>query len=716
MQAYNKALEQDRHMVENGKLFIWMQLFGLNRDLPDYGVGEWKARMGFLPDGVCLFLPHPDIINQHTDMETEFELHPDDCAYRAIPRNIIRDRQPWTNYDLRGAVDQLNKAGIAPYLSIQGASYHNLYHREWITDHPELHQFNRDGSRIELYPLKRFADGTYYEDFFVEKLCKVLVDYGFEGIQMADNFCPSGVSHNSDFSTEFIGQFLEFTGIIPPEDVMSSMGSDEADAMALRGDWIWKSCREQWILFLRQRWEGFMKKICDAVHAIGKKVIALAVYLTDPFETLYCNGIDLKSFARAGVDYIMPNTLPTSVYFNGRTERFWRIMSTVGLNAAFLDGTEQLCMLGDKDSTEEWDALQHEPNLFQRDIYTLLGQQLVTDAGCRRAADGIMICLGDAIEEGEWDYLRKHFAVAYTHDVESVLTPVVLWSDAALYNTLPAVIETGRWSAHKFVYETANHGAPCGGTVRIEHISSAKGTLFVPNFDLLPEEERQAVAAYSNGPVVATVPAGFDLSIYGIMPDISFTDETADYKMTAFCFGANLSQDIHKQVEDCLMLPDDIAEPEFKIDEVPNWNCPLMDTIAFMKHSKGFITALAKLLYHANDAQIAISCEGAANKSGGYKKCDCPNILLRLKNGTYRLFLYNPERDRYRPIEVNTKKGILDAKVVSFFPILPVKYNHNSSEGLTVYKYEDVTDVVYTSFKTKTTPGGITIVDIVLVE
>lgn len=716
MNEYTESFEQDKPIVENGKLFIWMQLFGLNRDLPDYGVDEWKSRMRFCPDGVCLFLPHPDIVNQHTDMETEFELHPDDCAYMAIPRNIIRERQPWTNYDLRGAVNKLNKAGIAPYLSIQGASYDNCYHREWITDHPELHQYNRDGSRIQLFPLKRFADGTYYEDFFVEKLCKVLVDYGFEGIQMADNFCPSGVSHNSDFSTEFIDQFLEHMGITPPEDVLASMGSDEADAMALRGDWIWKCQREQWILFLSWRWERFLTKVCHAVHAIGKKVIALAVYLTDPFETLYCNGIDLKSIVKAGVDYIMPNTLPTSVHFNGRSERFWRYMSTVSLNAAFLNGGEQLCMLGVKDSTEEWDALQHEPNLFQRDMYTILGQQLVTEGGCRRAADGIMICLGDAIEDEEWAYLRKHFPVAYTHDVESVLTPIVVWSDAALYNTLPAVIETGRWSTHKFMYEMAKYGTPCGGAVRIENISFSQGTLFVPNFDLLPEAERYAVAAYSNGPVVATVSYGFDLSAYGITPDISFTDESANYKMTAFAFGVRISLDIREQIEDCLGLPDDTEEPEFAIDEVPNWNCPLAETIAFIKHSKGFISALAKLLYHVNDAKMPISCAGTQTRHGGYKECDCPNIMLRLKNGVYRLFLYNPELDRYRPIEVKSKKRIVDAKVVSFFPILPVKFNYNSDEVLTAYKYDNSYDPVYTNFKTKITPGGITVVDIVLTE
>ena len=75
--------------------------------------------MAYRSDGVRLFLPHPDIIH-HSSMDTEFTLHPDDCSYGAIPYNTVHARQPWTNYDLRGAVKKITEASIAPYLSIQG--------------------------------------------------------------------------------------------------------------------------------------------------------------------------------------------------------------------------------------------------------------------------------------------------------------------------------------------------------------------------------------------------------------------------------------------------------------------------------------------------------------------------------------------------------------------------------------------------------------------
>lgn len=702
------------NIKRDGKLFIWMQLLGLDREQSDYGVGNWLSTLGTKPDGVCLFMPHPDIIHQHSGMENEYTLHPDDCAYCAIPANIVRERQPWTNYDLRGAVGELRRSGVAPYLSIQGAFYDNLFHREWITDHPELHHYTLSGCNSGMLPLKRFADGSYYEDFFIEKLCQTLVDYDLAGLQMADGFCPSGMTHNCDFSVDFVGQFLDYSGITPPKDILESMSSDGLCAIKLRGEWIWKEVRVQWIEFWNWRWEVFFKKVCDAVHAIGRKIIALAVYCSDPFETQYCLGVDLKRIVAAGVDYLMPNTLPTSVHFNGRKERFWRYMTTVSLNAAFLDDTNQLCMLGVKDSTEEWDSIQDAPNMFLRDMYTILGQQIVGDDGCKRATDGIMICLGDAIEADEWNYMNKHFEVAYTYDVQEVCTPVVLWSDAAFYNTLPEVCKTGRWSTHRFVYESAKRGAPCFGAVRIENLINAGGTLFVPNFDLLPPEEQNAVFAYTGGPVVATAPVDFDLSNLKNGTAVSFEDTEAEFPIKAFAFGVSVSDELCAKIRELLKAVDDMPDPEYHISEIPEWSTTLAETIPFIKHSSGFLNALSYLLCHVNDSMMPLACE-CAYRVGRYDKCDCPYTLLKLKNGKYRLFLYNPERDRYRPVDVIGNRPILDAKVVSYYPLLPVKYNNSSSDQGYVYKYsENQKDTKLWDFSTKIKPNGITVVDVML--
>ena len=94
-------------MMDGGKVFVWMNLIGFERNDPDKGVERFLNQTGFLPDGVVALLCHSDFINQYPGMEQEYELSPDNCAYWGIPRNSERERQPWTNYDLQALAANL---------------------------------------------------------------------------------------------------------------------------------------------------------------------------------------------------------------------------------------------------------------------------------------------------------------------------------------------------------------------------------------------------------------------------------------------------------------------------------------------------------------------------------------------------------------------------------------------------------------------------------
>ena len=83
---------------------IWMQLLGFNRDDEDRGAARFLERTGFTPDSVCALLFHCDFVNLHRGMDEEYTLFQDNCAYHGIPRNKERERQPWSNYDLRKLV------------------------------------------------------------------------------------------------------------------------------------------------------------------------------------------------------------------------------------------------------------------------------------------------------------------------------------------------------------------------------------------------------------------------------------------------------------------------------------------------------------------------------------------------------------------------------------------------------------------------------------
>lgn len=682
-----------------GEIHVWMPMIGFDREQEDKGVGDLLDRMGCAPAGVSAFLFHPDIVHQHDGMTVERTLPPDNCSYYGSPRNEDRCRQAWTNHDLKTLVAALNEAGVRPYLGIMGSYLNDRWHREWLTDHPEVMFMSRQ-FEWSLNVLKRLRDGSYYEDFFVDRLCETLTDYGFAGLQVADSFCPStSTLAQGDFSVDMVDQFLAHSGVGLPAAVAATMHDDSRTARNTRGDWIWKTCREQWIGFHAWRWEGFWTKVCDRLHSIGKKVIVLGMYCTDPFETLYCKGIDLKRIVDAGVDYLMPNIVPTGLRLQhpDRPDRFHRYMTLAPLTSAFVPQGRLISLLGVKDATEEWDVLHHAPCLLERDIYTLLRTMTLTrDRGLRRCLDGLMICLGDGIHADEWAWLRERFDIGFVSGIRQILAPTLVWSDAALYNTLPAYIETRRWTTHKFVYEMAERGALCGAVVRIADLDSADGPLFVPNLDLFPEAERRAVAEYTRGPVVCTAAAAdFDPDAWGIRPDVMVRDRFSDLPMRVFAFNAWV--DDPDTLAETAALDDGTENLRGRPADVPEHANVLVETLTFAKVTDGFRQACADLLRSVSNDRF---------------HCNLPLVGMLMDDGRYRLYISNPELNSYGFATVTAASPVKHVEIVSTYPMLPVKFMDSPDETVGWMGRESTGQ--QRTFRVKVTPGGVTILDVAL--
>lgn len=680
----------------NSEIHVWMPMIGFDREQADKGVAELLERMSFAPDGVAAFLFHPDIVNQHTAMSAERTLPPDNCSYYGSPRNVERCRQDWTNFDLRTLIENLVAAGVEPYLGIMGVDLGNRWHDEWLAEHPEVRFAARD-YEYGFNVLKRLADGSYYEDFFVDKLCEVLTDYGFAGLQVADNFCPSpSTLYDGDFSGDMFSQFVDHAGIDVPSGFGGEPGDDSRAMRNRRGDWIWRTCREEWIEFNAWRWEQFWKKICSRLHRMDKKAIVLGMYCTDPFETLYCKGIDLKRLVRAGVDYLMPNIVPTGLRMQhpDRPDRFHRYMTLAPLTSAFVPDGKLLSLLGVKDATEEWDVLHHAPCLLERDIYSLLGFMTDTGKGLKRSLDGLMVCLGDGIRSDEWAWLKERFEIGCVQGVKKVLAPTLVWSDAALYNTLPAYIRTRRWTLHKITYDMAERGALCGAVIRSEDLTGAQGSLFVPNFDLLSETEKHAVAAYNHGPVVCTAAVdGFAPQDYGICPDIYFEDPFANYPMCAFAFNAEIED---KDAITALAKTDDgTADLEGDPSEAPEHGNVLVETLTFCKVTAGFREACALLL---------------KDVSTDLFECNLPIVPMLMEDGRYRLYISNPDMNSYGYANATAKSPIKEVISISKYPILPVKFMDSPDEEVD-WMGQDSSGTQQT-FRAKVTPGGVTILEV----
>ena len=672
---------------------IWMQLLGFEKNDPDRGAARFLKQTGFTPDSVCALLYHPDFVHLHRGMNEEYELYPDNCAYGAIPRNKERARQKWTNYDLRALIAALGERGVRFYAGIMGSYTNDIFHHEWLTDHPELRATSIRGPRT-LMCLKRFADGTYYEDWFAAKCAEVLTDYGCAGIYLADRFCPSDHLYKSDYSTDMVEQFTAHTGLILPPEIAETMGDDSPAAASARQAFLWGRHRAAWIGFYEWRWERFFAKVCAAVHAAGKEVWILGMYCSDPFETRYVYGFDTARAMRAGVDCITANILPSSVTLEQPKFPYYfhRMHMDLPLLRTQIGNEHKIVtMVNVQDATEEWSVLDHFPLRLERDMYTM-GSYLTRDAdGVRPADDGFFFCLGDGIERRGWDFLKKRADIAFQTDAVAAISPMVLWSDTANDAMIEAYIESRRTSPHKQCFEVFKAGTPLAGALRSEHLADHDGVLFVPNYDLLSQKEKEALAAYGH-PFVGTAPANYPLL------ELSCTyvcqDWFSDLPMKAFLCGADLSAE-EREALDELLSADDGTESTAQAPEREVH--PPVEEMPFTKLSRGFVQAIGKLLEAAVHTAFPVTT-------------NCPVAAVRRADGGERLFLYNAYDNGYFNANVISETPIARAEVASAFPVLPVRYY---TDGVDALAYDfDNPPTEKDRFRVKLAPDGVTIVDV----
>ena len=691
--------------MKNGSVNIWMNLIGFDKNDEDRGVKRFLNQVGFKPDSIFALLCSPDFFNQHKGMDTEYILPPDNCAYWGIPRNAERERQEWTNYDVRALAKNLKAEGIKIYADIFGVTLGNAFHKEWIYEHKEIMRHGTASAEraYGYFPLKRFKDGTYYEDFFIDKVCETLVDYGMDGIHLADAFCPAGSNGLCDleFSTDFFDQFISYLGKPMPSDVMATMGDDSATAEKFRSEYVKRNLREEWTLFVSWRWERFFKKLADRLHAIGKEVTVLGMYCTDPFETLYCLGINLKGIVNAGVDRVTANILPTSCFVAGRDDRpdfFHKYMALASTTAAHLPKGHLISMLGVQDATEEWSMIHHAPSRHERDIYSIMAYHVIDNEGVRRALDGYMICLGDGIPRNDWDWERERFVEALDADACQIISPVMLWSESANDKMLREYIKTRRWTPHKHFYEMSRLGTMCGATITPDGVKNHSGAILVPNIDMLQGDELEAVKSYTGGAILATASPDFDPSILG-SATYTVSDPYSTYPLKMIVMGKEISPEAKSAVDELLSCDDGKPnlEGDYLLLEEPGY--VLSENLVFNKVTEGFAKAMALLLKEICDIPFNV------NK---------PFIALKKRSGAYRLYLYNPNDAKYTRAFVESKNEIISYKNATRFPILPPRWIENASNSL--HHVFDGAEKKKFSFDIKIQPAGVTVVEIECAE
>lgn len=679
-----------------GSLNVWMQLLGFEKNDPDRGVARFLQRTGFVPQNVCALLFHADFVHLHSGMEKEYPLLKANCAYRGIAQNKERKRQDWTNYDLRALIGEWKKRGVGFYLGLMGSYLKDRFHREWLSEHPELRcsKIDRPGG---LACLKRFRDGRYYEDFFIEKLTQVLLDYDCEGVHLSDEFCPMCPIFRGDWSWDMTEQFGMHTGLSLPKELTDTRGDDDFSACQRRQEYVWKNLRKEWIAFYQWRWQRFFEKLCSAVHKIGKKVWILGMYCTDPFESRYVYGFDCKQAMEAGVDCITANILPSSVSFEKPEFPYYfhkMHMDLPLLRAQLGEDGGILAMVGVQDASEEWSMLEHQPMKLERDILTVSSWVNFSKGRYARCSKGLFFCLGDGIDVEGWRFLKKRSEAAMEGEVEKSYSPLLLWSDAAHEAMLEEYVACRRPSVHKQAFEVAAKGTPLGGVVRSEESKAFDGVLFVPNFDLLSPWEQEALKERSS-PWLGTCRGEASLGDAGISPSFYRADPLGDPALALFAVGWEPKEGERESLDRLLQEADPTPsrrnEAEAKIH-------PLLDQLPFGKLSQGFVKACAFVLARMRESLFPLSC-------------NYPMLAFAMKGGKDRLYLLNPCDNGYCTAVVTAPSDMKSAEIQSTYPVLPPRFLAEGESG--VYYDFDKEPSTRKRFEVKLAPDGVTVVDVI---
>ncbi|MBP1990939.1 hypothetical protein [Paenibacillus eucommiae] len=644
--------------------WIWIELIGFDHLADDYGVEAYLERAGFIPDGLSLLLFTPDFIHAHPGMEQESLLPVEACSYAGRPYGKHRHRQAWTNYQLRGLIRELQRHGVEVY-----CSFFNLFlYRDdqgneqastWCAAHPELYEMRNTGEAFPvLNPLKRFKDGSYYEDLLISDLSKVMRDYNFDGFHGADGYTSPRLSlAEADYSDDMIGQFLHISGVELPGEIKSVCDGDPLE-MKKRGDWIWKHEHMAWIRFYARRWGELWQKIMPALRQIGKKAVLNSVWTRDPFEALYRYGVDYQLLIAAGVDGIVVESGAAALSAGAdgmEYEPGTEFMAMLMAVQAHVPNIKLICLNGIQDTTEQWDAISHAPTLVERDVYTFSNLYIQQREGPRRCASGFMACLGDGISRDGWEWLVNRWDLGFNGQAERVIGASYVWSDEQLYRSLAAYPAERHWPAHKFVKEMLDRGAPLHAMVNVHGLEHHSGAICITGLELLPDTELRKVLAYRNGPAVLlgtmTAPLAHELAKAGVQVECEDNRMFAIVRETG---GTVVEAVAMEQGAD--VAAGDRAAHHAGINDALSWIKPLY----YSTLSESFLQACVRLLRDISGAPRPL-------KNEAYIR----SIALEMEPGRWRLLLQNLHMN-YKSAQLDLGRPIRSIQVLTDFPGIPI--------------------------------------------
>jgi len=665
-------------MTKNYEPWIWTELVAFDHTKEDMGVKNYLDILGFTPHAICLFVSSPDFILLYSDEDYNSVLPKDCCVYGVYSLDETRNIQPWKMCEVKLLIENLHKYGVKVLVSAMTWFMGNQIHEEWLDTHKEvLTRPNTGELGHSINPLKRIADGSYFEDFFLKQLTDVMDYYGFDGWHAADGWGPTmHTAFDGDFSDDFVNQFTDKTGISFPKELSGNYDEDNEKCKE-RADFIWKNYRVEWLEFYSDRWQEFFDKYVKEFHKTDKVIMVNSSMTRDPFEAKYRYALDYKKLADVGVDgFIVETGAAAQDLFTGDRNRHYDYAMTFMTIKAYCPETKLIFLHVVQDHCENFDGITHHPNSIEKEVYTLSNLLYFKKDEAIRCADGFMVCLGDGIKSWQWERLQEMWNNGFSNNTNSV-GPMVVWSNKAHERQMADFISTRRYHTQKILHKISEAGAPINKICDVSNIDNVTDTLIVLNSYLYDMEDINKILAKDKVIIIG----GKDDRLP--KPDYYLEDNVETNPLALYAYGINVTKDytINKCSEKLSCLPMDIVEPHFFTKE-----------LEFNPVTSEFIRICVEVIYDGVEVGKPIWMGETYERSAGHENSQeelfergriVKVITLKESDNKYRLLIKN-DYDSYREVDIDMGKKVKSAKAITEFPFAPVKFEGSQLQHIFV--------------------------------
>lgn len=488
--------------------WYWIELIGFDNQSNDYGVKCFLEKLENVPYGISFLFSNLDFINTHVSKVEEFELKPCDCAYSGHKYSEERERQAWTNFQLKGLIKQLQYYGVKVVFGFfnfftNGNDDGTMYKGKFCSDNTEIWDLNPEAEKTySINILKRLRDGSYYEDYLFGKIKEVIEYYGFDGVQLADGISSARLSvQNGDCSDDLFEQFVNCCEIKLPHDIYLKC-NENIERFKFRRDWIFSKMHFEWLEFLCGRWETFYRKCYDVLSNDRCMIIFNSAWTRDPFEAMYRYGIDYgKIFADKAYAIMVEEVSATRAilssedqggYFLAMGERryfHYEFMLMQMKIKAYLPTLKQLSLAPIKDTNEQWDILRHSPMEMERAILRRRSNFIKYGDNYVQCSASPFYCLSDSVPKKDWQYLERLEKIT-TEKIENIIGFNLLWSDNALHSELKHYIKTRDYTSNELSCELIKRGLTIASMLNVKELDKANTPILALNPQYYSKNEK----------------------------------------------------------------------------------------------------------------------------------------------------------------------------------------------------------------------------------